>query len=93
MDEDLKLVERLRQKATDLRLGDYYRSGGVGKSAVVADEKARIFEEAAEAITRLRAEITQMTNTIDGLEFQRNEALSEIGRLKSDAAAVMPPCG
>jgi hypothetical protein len=74
MDEDLKLIEHLRQNSGVSALG-------------------RLMGHAATTITRLRAEITQRDNTIDGLEFQRNEALSEIGRLKSDAAAVMPPCG
>jgi hypothetical protein len=44
-------------------------------------------------ITRLHAEITQRDNTIDGLEFQLNQARAESEALKSDAAAFMPPCG
>ncbi len=81
MDEDLKLTERLRQKAIDLRLGDYYRSGGVGKSAVVADEKARIFEEAAEAITRLRAEIEALKSDVSDLVRAGSDEATEVERL------------
>jgi hypothetical protein len=81
MNDDLKLAEQLRHRANEHRA--FFGSA----------KDFHMMEEAAEAITRLHAEITQRDNTIDGLEFQRNEALSEIGRLKSDAAAVMPPCG
>jgi chromosome segregation ATPase len=78
MDEDLKLVDQLLFEATAGHM-----------TSVTRD----VMAEAAATITRLRAEITQMTNTIDGLEFQLNQARAEIERLKSNAAAVMPPCG
>lgn len=82
MDDELKLVERLRQKAIDLRLGDYYRSGGVGKSAVVADEKARILDEAAAAITRLHAEIEALKSDVSDLVRAGSDEATENERLR-----------
>lgn len=40
----------LRQKAIDIRLKDYYRSGGIGASAVTANEKAKALEDRARAM-------------------------------------------
>ena len=77
MDEDLKLVERLEHRAKEHR-------------ALFGSAKDfHVMEEAAATITRLRATITQMTNTIDGLEFQRNDAWSEIETLKSDVSDLV----
>lgn len=87
MDDELKLVERLRQKAIDLRLGDYYRSGGVGKSAVVADEKARILDEAAATITRLHAEIEALKSDVSDLVRAGSDEATENERLRE---ALMP---
>ena len=75
MDEDLKLVAELDTA-----------NHGTATAPVGSDEwhtlVDRVTREASEVITRLHATITQMTNAIDGLEFQLNEARAEIKALK-----------
>ena len=74
MDEDLKLVDQLLFEATR------------GYMTSVARD---VMAKAAATITRLHATITQMTNAIDGLEFQLNEARAEIEALKSDVSDLV----
>lgn len=74
MDEDLKLVDKLLFEATAGHM-----------TSVTRD----VMAQAADAITRLHATITQMTNAIDGLEFQLNEARAEIEALKSDVSDLV----
>lgn len=69
----------------DLKLADRLARHAVGAVNELEDD---LFA-AHEAITRLHATITQMTNAIDGLEFQLNEARAEIERLKSDVSDLV----
>ena len=69
----------------DLKLADRLARHAVGAVNELEDD---LFA-AHEAITRLHATITQMTNTIDGLEFQLNEARAEIEALKSDVSDLV----
>ena len=79
MDEDLKLARDLGGVANLLA---HRRSTGDNVVKAGTDQAITVCREAAATITRLHATITQMTNTIDGLEFQLNEARAEIKALK-----------
>jgi hypothetical protein len=45
-----KQARRLRERAIGIRLKNYYQSGGVGWSAVVAGKKAQALEDEARAL-------------------------------------------
>lgn len=74
MDEDLKLVGDLKAWSAYMDDADVspapYDDMGDAVLSIVLDK-------AAATITRLRAEITQMTNTIDGLEFLNGKLVKE----------------
>ena len=92
MDDDLKLVERLNDEAEFFSPNIPTRPIRAALSEVDCrhlDGVSDLLSNAATTITRLHAEITQMTNTIDGLEFQLNEARAEIERLESDVSDLV----
>jgi hypothetical protein len=46
-----KQARKLRDRAIAIRLNDYYKSGGVGRSAAIAAMKAQALDDQADALT------------------------------------------